>query len=1202
MSKNPPYSSSNNATPPSVLPSCLRTRPDSTRRNLSLSVSFPEEECNLITGFLEPANPWEYAENVNHEEIISSYVTSCEKHGTNPLPLVVEQLKTLDIQASRNDCLDLKGAPLAALACEALEEILKRVQFKNINLETTALDDEGSVALFDMIEYYESATHLNISGNREIAGRGWQACSRMIKKTRCLEQLEARNVTLNEQYMPILSRALKLGTQLQVLKLENCGLSGRPVIILAAALKLNTSLKELYLADNNLNVSDAILLGAVLQSNQILQLLDVSNNQIQDAGVGHILDGLVEQAPQISGTVNNGLCILILWNNHLTRNSAKHLARALARSTSLEILNVGHNVLTNECLHVMKDSLQQNRTLLRLGMQSTHLTCEGAIALAECIADNPVIQRIDLRDNNLQVAGLMALSLSMKVNRSVNQLDLDDTPKKKLENGEVLKQYISLVSEIRGYCIRNEQADFSEDEPSTPEDSDSLSERTLRVPSSMASRKISLTCETLMRSVDPENSNSQFLEPRRVTGGRLRSPAPSPVPSPVSSPIPSPSRTRFQVSRVSEPQPVGSPSSCSSSPFTPPSISPSPTRFFASPTTSRFRVTLVEPSSIPVTQPIVSSPSGNNITVGFTFKLNDKNISPKISPESSNSVSPTVANELNTSSTAVSKLSESLAAVDIRVQNEEGKVCSNKQGGSVLIKELEDTPNSLSTSLSSLDESADLEVRQILDSHDQKVCNSKNVENTSEHEKEKMLGEQTTEQNKVVKSSDVIQASTSEKPCDKNIATISSQKQICDKKVGLHSVHKENVIPSSSFSVAKSERTPCGGNLTEASESSSTVAKSSKCVNQRQRKISWIAPVHPPAPEQKPPSSLEKLLGLFQHPASFFSKAQPQYKATTVIVNQQPVANSNASFLLTAGPLAGAALEARLRGVNVPSPDPLEDDKEQHPAVDVLNNNNSEISAHSSSSNSSSDGSSSSSEGSGGSSSSGSNNSSSCSSGGSSSNSKSSQSLNEGTRRMCSQCTVEQESVRIRTEDENFNVSKHSSGSDVSSGTVDKLWCATLSSVCGANVVLPWAQSSIPSGSKCCGNDSGNVGTYSDATSLSDEPAVSALKKEADKENSASRLYTNVMKGAPANGMNVSLNASSLWSPNREIKENSTSLLPVTGVRLVGGGDPCPDGGRTDSTADGGDPCVQKEEEGADSTQLMIAGNIEKEESSSADV
>lgn len=76
----------------------------------------------------------------------------------------------------------------------------------------------------------------------------------------------------------------------------------------------------------------------------------------------------------------------------MTRKSSGHLARTLANCKTLETLNVGQNILSNEVLHVAKDALQQNRTLLLLGMQSTHLTCEGAVALAEIIADNPVIQ------------------------------------------------------------------------------------------------------------------------------------------------------------------------------------------------------------------------------------------------------------------------------------------------------------------------------------------------------------------------------------------------------------------------------------------------------------------------------------------------------------------------------------------------------------------------------------------------------------------------------------------------------------------------------------------------------------------------------------------------------------------------------------------------------------------------------------------
>lgn len=71
--------------------------------------------------------------------------------------------------------------------------------------------------------------------------------------------------------------------------------------LLAAALRLNTCIKELYLSDNELCMNDAIQLASILRSNTTLQLLDVSNNNLQDAGVGHLSDGLTEQVPTVAG-------------------------------------------------------------------------------------------------------------------------------------------------------------------------------------------------------------------------------------------------------------------------------------------------------------------------------------------------------------------------------------------------------------------------------------------------------------------------------------------------------------------------------------------------------------------------------------------------------------------------------------------------------------------------------------------------------------------------------------------------------------------------------------------------------------------------------------------------------------------------------------------------------------------------------------
>jgi hypothetical protein len=42
---------------------CLRSRSENQKRELR-KVSFPEDESRLVTGYLEPANPWEYGESL----------------------------------------------------------------------------------------------------------------------------------------------------------------------------------------------------------------------------------------------------------------------------------------------------------------------------------------------------------------------------------------------------------------------------------------------------------------------------------------------------------------------------------------------------------------------------------------------------------------------------------------------------------------------------------------------------------------------------------------------------------------------------------------------------------------------------------------------------------------------------------------------------------------------------------------------------------------------------------------------------------------------------------------------------------------------------------------------------------------------------------------------------------------------------------
>lgn len=409
-------------------------------------VTFPSDE-DIVSGAVEPKDPWRHAQNVTVEEVIGAYRQACQKLNCRQIPKLLRQLQEFTDLEHRLDCLDLKGEKLDYKTCEALEEVFKRLQFKVVDLEQTNLDEDGASALFDMIEYYESATHLNISFNKHIGTRGWQAAAHMMRKTSCLQYLDARSTPLLDHSAPFVARALRIRSSLAVLHLENASLSGRPLMLLATALKMNMNLRELYLADNKLNgLQDSAQLGNLLKFNCSLQILDLRNNHVLDSGLAYICEGLKEQ--------RKGLVTLVLWNNQLTHTGMAFLGMTLPHTQSLETLNLGHNPIGNEGVRNLKNGLIGNRSVLRLGLASTKLTCEGAVAVAEFIAESPRLLRLDLRENEIKTGGLMALSLALKVNHSLLRLDLDREPKK-----EAVKSFIetqkALLAEIQNGCKRN---------------------------------------------------------------------------------------------------------------------------------------------------------------------------------------------------------------------------------------------------------------------------------------------------------------------------------------------------------------------------------------------------------------------------------------------------------------------------------------------------------------------------------------------------------------------------------------------------------------------------------------------------------------------------------------------------------------------------------------------------------------------------
>ncbi|XP_053670431.1 mucin-5AC [Anopheles nili] len=257
-------------------------------------VSFPKD-AQLITGYLDPVNPWASISICETPELLELYRNSCKRHNTSPLSTILDHLQSIDVTKGRVSMLSLKDQHLSYSGCEALEEIFKHVQYRCIDLSHSGLDDVTASVMFDIIEYYEAANELDISDNLQMSSKSWTACINMIKKSQALNVLITRGPTISDYQVTNLAKALNTSA-IHTLKLEHCVLSKQPISSLCSMLKRNTVLRELWLAHNELICEDAQHIANLLRTNFYIQLIDISNNKIGDNGVEDIVSAIVEQS------------------------------------------------------------------------------------------------------------------------------------------------------------------------------------------------------------------------------------------------------------------------------------------------------------------------------------------------------------------------------------------------------------------------------------------------------------------------------------------------------------------------------------------------------------------------------------------------------------------------------------------------------------------------------------------------------------------------------------------------------------------------------------------------------------------------------------------------------------------------------------------------------------------------------------------
>ena len=218
-------------------------------------VHFPTDESQLRMISIAP-EPLENQPLSSLGVILQRYRGACQRLQIRPLNSLLDQLSSIeDGRKSFNDrlsCLKIVNERLDVKHIDAIEEILSRCRFRTLDFDSSFSDDSTLVQLFDVIEYYESCTHLNLSNNRANGIQGYQALTRYLRKTRCLERLDMNAVRFDDNSMLGFGRSLRMSSTLYELHVESCQLNGKMLQKFIQNLRSCPCLRELYLCDNRM--------------------------------------------------------------------------------------------------------------------------------------------------------------------------------------------------------------------------------------------------------------------------------------------------------------------------------------------------------------------------------------------------------------------------------------------------------------------------------------------------------------------------------------------------------------------------------------------------------------------------------------------------------------------------------------------------------------------------------------------------------------------------------------------------------------------------------------------------------------------------------------------------------------------------------------------------------------------------------------
>lgn len=237
---------------------------------------------------------------------------------------------------------------------------------QELQLNNNSIDVMGAISLFSALKNNGSSVIVvDLSGN-DIGA--------VSDETECCGEL---------------CDVLKTNNTIHALNISNCNLQNEDIRHIADGLLQNTTLNDLNLSRNSFNHISAEYIAEALKENVTLRELDLSWNPIDESGLEQIIEGMKD---------NTGLKTVNLSWCHIRCRSAdaiKALGQFLEEHEYIELLDLSHNFLGDECAESMANGIRES-SLKELNIECNRFSGGATLLLQEALADsNIAVQKFE---------------------------------------------------------------------------------------------------------------------------------------------------------------------------------------------------------------------------------------------------------------------------------------------------------------------------------------------------------------------------------------------------------------------------------------------------------------------------------------------------------------------------------------------------------------------------------------------------------------------------------------------------------------------------------------------------------------------------------------------------------------------------------------------------------------------------------------